>query len=120
MLKTTEVSRHVVGEVEERGAITFTCVREHRKRFLVEGLSVVCHGEPWAREEHCSIGGWWCGACGMPDGWRTPNRLLTLPTGDTMQEQVVFPAYGAPYGECDHLLCAFKLITSLSCGSVLN
>ena len=55
------------------------------------------------KEEACAAGG----ACGKPHNWRKPNRLLTLHVGDTMREQVLFQAFGAPDGECDNFdLCA--------------
>ena len=36
---------------------------------------------------------------------RKLNRLLTLQKGDKEHEQVVFPAYGAPDGEWDNIIC---------------
>ena len=52
--------------------------------------------------------------------WRKLNRLLTLLIGDTMQEQLVFPAYGATDGESDNLICAQKLVTNLMTGNKLE
>ena len=50
------------------------------------------------------------GAERAPYDWR---RLLTLQFGSTANEELVFPAYGAPDGECYNIISAFKLITNL-------
>ena len=89
--KRADFLRHVAGETEGRGAITFTCVGEHRKLFpgadFLWWVST-SHGE---RRKKKSMRGWWCGMCGQLYGWRKPSRLLTLQFGDTANEQVSFP-----------------------------
>ena len=78
------------------------------------------NSQPWCKNEQNSMSGWWCEACGQACDWSKPNRLLTLQNGDAAQEQVVFLAYGAPDGECGHLICAVELITNLTDGDKLG
>ena len=40
--------------------------------------------------------------------------------GDTVNEQVVLPACGAPYVECDNMISALKLATNMKKGSKLG
>ena len=61
-----------------------------------------------------------CGVCGQLYDWQKPNRLLTLQIGDTANEQVVFPAYGGPGGECDNLICTLKHVMNLMKGKKLG
>ena len=67
------------------------------------------HGE---RGKKNTLSGWWCGACGKPYGKRQLNGLLSLQIGDAVHEHVVLSVYGAPDGECDHLICTLKLSTN--------
>ena len=83
-----------------RGAIT--CTWQHCKLFSVEDFL------EWVptylgKDERRTA----------PYDWRKPNRLLTLQIGDAANEQVVFPAYGAPDGECDNLSSAPKPVKKL-------
>ena len=63
---------------------------------------------------------WLCGAWWQPYDRRKPNRLVTLQIGDAANVQVVFPAYGATDGECDHLICILMLVTNLMKGNKLG
>ena len=63
MWKRTDFLRHVVGEVEEKGAINFTYVCEHCKMFVVEDMLWVTANQG-ERSKNNSMNGWWCGACG--------------------------------------------------------
>ena len=77
MWKGTDFLRHVVGETEARGAITFPYACEHGN--LVPAEDIVWwvstnHGE---RRKRNSMSCWWCGACGQPCDWRKLDRLLT-------------------------------------------
>ena len=56
--------------------------------------------------------------CGQLYDWRKPNRLLTLQFGDMAKEQVVFPAYRAPGGDCDNMISALELVTNLIKGKM--
>ena len=49
----------------------------------------------------------------MPYDSRRPNRLLTLQMGDTVTDQMVFPAYSALGEECDDIIVVLKLTTHL-------
>ena len=91
--RNTDFLRHVVGDRQrQRCKHFFTYVCEHRTVFPVEDFpwQVTAHGERKKKEKR--VRGWWCGASGEPCDWEKPNRLSTLPIGDTTQEQVIFPA----------------------------
>ena len=55
---------------------------------------------------------------GVRQSWRKTKDeqhewLVLRSLGDTANEQVVFPAYGAPDGESDNMINALKLVTNL-------
>ena len=81
MWRSTDFLRHVLSEKRGRGAVTSTYVCQHCKLFPVE---VLWWGANRGEQKKINnISGWWCGACGMPCGWRQLNRLITLQIGDT-------------------------------------
>ena len=98
--RSTDFFRHVVGEKEGRRAITFAFVCERCNLFPVEDVLWWVYINCEARRNHCGMSGWWCGGCGQPCDWGKSNRLLTFQIGNTANEHVIFPAYGASDGEC--------------------
>ena len=110
MWRGTVFLTHVVGETEGRGDISFTNVCERCKLFPVKRFLVVdLHTGQVKEEQHQ-----------QPYDCRKPKRLLTLQIGDTANEQVVFPAYGARNGDCDHMISSAKLVTHLMKGNKLG
>ena len=66
MWRSTDFLRHVAGEIEEIGAVTFTYVCEHCNRFPMEDVLwwvTVNHSE---RRTTNIMSGCWCGVCGKP------------------------------------------------------
>ena len=57
----------------------------------------------------------------QPYDWRKPNRFAHPADWRPRQmSKVVFAAYGAPDGECDHELCALKPVTNMVDGIKLE
>ena len=48
---------------------------------------------------------------GQPFDWRGPNRVATLQMGSIVRDQKVGRAHSPPQGECENLLCGFKMTT---------
>ena len=82
-LGVTSLLRCVVGEVEEKGAITFTYVCEHFKMFPVEDFPCELTANHGEEKKHNSTSGWCvCCSCGMPYEWRKAKILLTRQVGN--------------------------------------
>ena len=75
--------------------LVFAYVCGHCKLFPMEDSLWWVSADHGERRKKNSMSGWW-----SLRAWRKPTRLFTLQAGDTANEQVVFPAYGAPHGEC--------------------
>ena len=85
MWNNSDLLRHMIGDAEETGAITLTCVSEHCKLFVVEDLSWWCHYQPRRKEE--------------------TQHAHFLQVGDSVHEHIAFSACAAPDGDCDNLVC---------------
>ena len=75
--RRTDFQGRVVGEKEERGARTFTHIREHFKLFPAEEFLWLVSTDHEQRRKKNRMSGWWCGACGQPYDWKRWNRLPT-------------------------------------------
>ena len=115
---STDFFRHVVGETERKRS-NHVQQRLRALQWVSSGgiLVVGLRQSRGMRSKAFCLSGWWCGVCGQPYDWRRPNGVLTLHIGDTAREQVVFPAHGAPGGECDTSVSAWEPVTNLMKGN---
>ena len=56
-------------------------------------------------------------ACWKSCDWEKSDRLLSSQVGDTVHDQIGFPACAAPDEKCDNLVCAPKLVSNLLNGN---
>ena len=55
---------------------------------------------------------WWCAACGGQYEWKAPNRILVVQIRANADRANVFKAPAAPWGLCDNLVNALKLLAN--------
>ena len=50
--------------------------------------------------------------CGQTYGWKAPNRLLVVQTGDSAIQAKVFKAHAVPQSVCENVINALKLLAN--------
>ena len=104
MFKSTDYLRRIIAPVGGQGGVTMSYLCPNCNSFPLEDFVW------WVSVRKTTR--WWCAICGEKYGWRQPNTLLVVQTGESFEQAKVFKAHAVPQGLCANLINALKLLAN--------
>ena len=99
MIRSADFPRRIIAPVGGQGWVTMTFLCPH------------CNCIWWVAGRK-GRNNWECAVCGEKYDWKQPNRLLVVPTGESVNQAKVFKAHAVPQGLCANLINALKLLAN--------
>ena len=111
--KNTDFPRRIIAPADGKGGVTLSYVCSHCNCCpLDDDIWWVSTGHEDSnnrKKKHCN---WWGAACGGQYEWRAPNRILVVQLGVNANAAKVSKAHAAPWGLCDNLITALRLLAN--------
>ena len=104
MLRSTDCLRRIIAPVGGQGGVTMSYLCPHCSSFPLEDCVWWLSGGKSTKR--------WCVICGEKYDWKQPNRLLVVPSGDSIEQAKVFKARAVLQGLCANLINALQLLAN--------